>query len=122
MCHTILVPLDGSPHAEEALPLAFHIASRSGMAIRLLHVHVMYLFKEPGGAWCPYNQEDDMRYERQELAYLESVARIMSDGGVLIVDIRKGTEGLAELQRQFPRSTDIVDEGETHIVVKSVKA
>lgn len=53
--------------------------------------------------------------------YLESVARIMSEGGVLLVDIRKGTNGLAELERQFPLLTEVVDEGETHLVVKSVK-
>jgi SAM-dependent methyltransferase len=53
--------------------------------------------------------------------YLESVARIMSNGGVLLVDIRKGTDGLAELERQFPRLTEVVDEGEKHLVVKCVK-
>jgi SAM-dependent methyltransferase len=53
--------------------------------------------------------------------YLGSVARIMSNGGVLLVDIRKGTDGLAELERQFPRLTEVVDEGEKHLVVKCVK-
>lgn len=53
--------------------------------------------------------------------YLESVARIMSDGGVLLVDIRKGTGGLAELECQFPRLTEVVDEGERHLVVRCVK-
>jgi hypothetical protein len=31
--------------------------------------------------------------------YLGSVARIISNDGVLLVDIRKGTDGLAELKR-----------------------
>jgi hypothetical protein len=53
--------------------------------------------------------------------YVESVARIMSNGGVLLVDIRKGTDGLEELERQFPRLTEVVDEGEKHLVVKCVK-
>lgn len=53
--------------------------------------------------------------------YLESVSRIMSDGGVLLVDIRTGTDGLKELDRKFPRSTEVVGEGEKHLVVKCVK-
>jgi hypothetical protein len=53
--------------------------------------------------------------------YLESVARIMSDGAVLLVDVRKGTDGQEQLLRQFPRSTDVVDEGEKHLVVRCVK-
>jgi SAM-dependent methyltransferase len=53
--------------------------------------------------------------------YLESVARIMSDGAVLLVDIRKGTDGQEWLLRQFPRSTDVVDEGEKYLVVRCVK-
>jgi hypothetical protein len=54
--------------------------------------------------------------------YLESVTGIISDGGVLLVDIRKGTDGLEQLERRFPRLTEVVDEGEKHLVVKCVKA
>src|SRR5215475_3278454 len=36
MFHHLLVPLDGSSRAEEALPLAAHIAHRSGGTISLL--------------------------------------------------------------------------------------
>ena len=53
--------------------------------------------------------------------YLGSAARIMSNGGLLLVDIRKGTDGLAKLERQFPRLTEVVGEGEKHLVVKCVK-
>lgn len=53
--------------------------------------------------------------------YIDSVARIMSNGGVLLVDIRKGTDGLKQLKRHFPESTDVVDEGEKHQVVKCMK-
>jgi SAM-dependent methyltransferase len=54
--------------------------------------------------------------------YLQSVGQIMSSGGVLLVDVRRGTDGLEQLERQFPRSTEVVDEGEKHLVVKCVKA
>lgn len=38
MYHKILVPLDGSPFSEEALPLAIGVARRTGAELRLLHV------------------------------------------------------------------------------------
>jgi len=39
MYRTILVPLDGSPFAEHALPLALNLARRAGAALRLVHVY-----------------------------------------------------------------------------------
>jgi nucleotide-binding universal stress UspA family protein len=39
MLQAILVPLDGSPAAEEALPAAIGLARRSGAAVHLVHVH-----------------------------------------------------------------------------------
>ncbi|ODR98518.1 hypothetical protein AUC68_08835 [Methyloceanibacter methanicus] len=33
--------------------------------------------------------------------YIDSVAKILSDDGVLIIDVRKGTDGVAELQNHF---------------------
>ena len=39
MYDTILVPLDGSPFAEQVLPLAALVARRSGMAMELVTVH-----------------------------------------------------------------------------------
>ena len=38
MFETVIVPLDGSPHAERALPVAIDEARRHGAAIVLLHV------------------------------------------------------------------------------------
>jgi nucleotide-binding universal stress UspA family protein len=40
MYHSILVPLDGSQFGEHALPWATAIASRAGVPIHLIHVHV----------------------------------------------------------------------------------
>src|ERR671924_671750 len=43
ICHmyrSILVPLDGSPLSEYALPTACDIARRSGAILRLVHVHM----------------------------------------------------------------------------------
>lgn len=38
MLRSILVPLDGSPFGEHALPLAVHLARRAGSGLHLLHV------------------------------------------------------------------------------------
>ena len=42
MYRQLLVPLDGSPLSEHALPIACHIARRAGATLRLVHVHVPY--------------------------------------------------------------------------------
>ena len=39
MYHSILVPLDGSPFGEHALPLALSLARRAGAQLHLVHVH-----------------------------------------------------------------------------------
>ena len=39
MIRSILVPLDGSPFGEQALPLALSIARRAGASLQLVHVH-----------------------------------------------------------------------------------
>ena len=40
MYHSIVVPLDGSPFGEQALPLGLSIAQRAETSIDLVHVHV----------------------------------------------------------------------------------
>jgi len=39
MFRSLLVPVDGSPFAEHALPLALSVARRAGARIQLVHVH-----------------------------------------------------------------------------------
>lgn len=40
MIRSILVPLDGSPFGEHALPLALAIAAKAGAEVQVVHVHV----------------------------------------------------------------------------------
>ena len=40
MYRSILVPLDGSAAAEQALPMALSLARRFGAALTIIHVHV----------------------------------------------------------------------------------
>jgi nucleotide-binding universal stress UspA family protein len=79
MCKTILVPLDGSALAEQALPLAQHCARRAGAALRLLHVHVTYLLKEVGCAFRHYDRQHDEQHVWLEQAYLDRLAHQLAD-------------------------------------------
>lgn len=63
MYRSILVPLDGSPFGEHALPLATGIARRSGARLQLLHVH--HDFPEPELKFTPY------RFEGLDAAFVE---------------------------------------------------
>lgn len=47
MYRSILVPLDGTPFGEQALPVAVEVARRTGAALHLVHAHT------PGSAWTP---------------------------------------------------------------------
>jgi nucleotide-binding universal stress UspA family protein len=73
MFHTILVPLDGSRVAENALPLAAGIAERSLGQIRLARVHRPIADIDPT---APLDDDDLRRAERQ---YLESQAGQLRD-------------------------------------------
>ena len=67
MYRAILVPLDGSPFGEHALPLALDVARRSGAALHLVHAHA------PEERRADVAALDAQRRE-QERAYLAAVA------------------------------------------------
>jgi nucleotide-binding universal stress UspA family protein len=77
MFRTLVVPLDGSPFAEQALPVAVGIARRSGAAVRLVHVlpPVPSIYGE-----AALFLEDDVearfreRRQAEQQAYLDRVA------------------------------------------------
>src|SRR5262245_4094757 len=76
MFHTILVPLDGSAFAEQALPWALCLADRAGARLCLVHVHALY-----GGhvdtphCWAPYDPALDAQCKQQEQLYLDATAK-----------------------------------------------
>jgi nucleotide-binding universal stress UspA family protein len=74
MYHSILVPLDGSPLSEYALPVASDIARRSGAALRLVHVHMRAtsdpIYVEGLPVIDKHLQSRDTDHER---AYLERI-------------------------------------------------
>jgi len=67
---SILVPLDGSPLAEEALPLAQAIAERSRAKLKLVLVHEPQLLIEPGPAYTKL----ELAMQKADREYLRSVA------------------------------------------------
>jgi len=72
---TILVPLDGSPFSEHALPAALAIARTGAAHLDLVHVHqVVTQTLSPASAPF-FDPEIDMAIRAQEAAYLDDVAR-----------------------------------------------
>lgn len=70
---TILVPLDGSPFGEQALPFAAGAALRTGAVLQLVHVHRSDTVETitPDPRW-------DEAFRRQQEEYLAAVAREVS--------------------------------------------
>jgi nucleotide-binding universal stress UspA family protein len=86
MYRSILVPLDGSPLSEYALPAACDIARRSGAALRLVHVHMRTtpdpIYVEGLPVIDESTQSLDTDHER---AYLERIRdRIIDQHGLRV--------------------------------------
>lgn len=72
---SILVPLDGSPMAERALPYALALARRAAATVRIAHVHSLLDSVEP---WKLFHSDNLMdRERRQKEVYLQSIMRRM---------------------------------------------
>jgi nucleotide-binding universal stress UspA family protein len=87
---SLLVPLDRSSFAEQALPLAVSIAQRANARLDLVEVHALYALEDRPAAWVPFEPERDAEYKRQEQFYLDatakwvtSVAQVSATAGVL---------------------------------------
>jgi len=78
MFRTVVVPLDGSPFAEQALPLAFGIVRRAGATLDLVHVHVLHVLEEHKVARYSYDPGVDKEHQREEQLYLESTAKSLA--------------------------------------------
>src|SRR5262245_65930321 len=86
MFRTLVVPLDGSPFAEQALPWALAIARRSGASLGLVRAHVLYALQEPSAAWGPYDPAADAACQRQEQEYLDGTARRLTATARVAID------------------------------------
>jgi nucleotide-binding universal stress UspA family protein len=70
---TILVPLDGSELAEQALPVAIALARASGAELHLVHVFVPYAARADMPGAVMDNTELERTLEEQSTEYLRSV-------------------------------------------------
>lgn len=68
----LMVPLDGSPHAEHALPHALAIARRSGATIRLVHVFTRTTHVEPLQMATTFEVNERRKRDKQD--YLRDIA------------------------------------------------
>jgi nucleotide-binding universal stress UspA family protein len=77
---TILVPLDGSPLSESALPLAARLARRDGAAVHLVRVHeAMFAEQIPTGAeWKAWMRDEERQYlgSAADRLHREGIARV----------------------------------------------
>jgi nucleotide-binding universal stress UspA family protein len=74
MYRSILVPLDGSPFGEQALPLAVGIARRSAAHLRVVHVHVP-LAEVYAETWPGFESTVNPALRLRSQGYLDAVRR-----------------------------------------------
>lgn len=80
---SILVPLDGSLDAEQALPLATQLVRSWGSTLRLVSVHLPAITWNPGVEFPLVTPDLDQELREQDMRYLKGVAaRITSEGDV----------------------------------------
>ena len=110
MFRSILVPLDGSEFAEEAIPLALSIATRAGASLELLRVHELYALHDPHACWSPYEPTEDATFRAREQAYLDmTVRRLQPTASILVTSaLVEGPIEDAILKRAEIRLPDLI--------------
>jgi nucleotide-binding universal stress UspA family protein len=78
MYRSILVPLDGSAFAEQALPWGVSIARRAGARLDLVRVHVLYALRDVTAGWAPFNPVLESECKHDEQLYLDATATMVS--------------------------------------------
>jgi len=75
MFHSLLVPLDRSSCAEQALPLALSIARRAKARLNLVEVHALYALDDPTAGRAAFEPDLDAECQQQEQLYLDATAK-----------------------------------------------
>ncbi len=92
MFRRILVPLDGSPQGEHALPLAAVIAEKSGATLHLVLVHEPDAYTEYGAASF---EDFDEESKAKEVAYLNAVLERLTSATSITAEVHH-LEGVIE--------------------------
>ena len=91
MYETILVPVDGSPLSERAIPHAIDLARRTGAYLHIVQVHTPEPALSPDGVGLSYALWDQ-ELKQQELEHLQKLAERCNVSGVRIrVELLDGT-------------------------------
>jgi nucleotide-binding universal stress UspA family protein len=108
MLRSILVPLDGSPLGEHALPLALALARRASSRLQLAHVHQTIPPVTVAGL-VVFDQQE-ARFRQEELAYLNgvvqrltAVAPVTAEGVLLDGEVARAIQ-----DRAVQTGTDLV--------------
>jgi nucleotide-binding universal stress UspA family protein len=78
MFNSIVVPLDRTSFAEQALPLALAVARQANARLDLVEVHHLYALEDRRAAWVPYEPERDAELRQRERLYLDATAKWMT--------------------------------------------
>src|SRR5689334_16481860 len=97
MYRSILVPLDGSPASEQALPYAAALARRSGAALRLAYVHTPLVL----GEGVMYLGAPEAQLWEEEKTYLDGVADRLRKAGLGDVSARVLEGPIAAALQEF---------------------
>src|SRR5436305_171386 len=111
MFNRILVPLDGSSRAEQALPIAARIARKSAGSVLLLRVcTTLHNFARSGMESAMYSLEDAMKAERAEVNnYLARIATSdVLEGIGTVPIIAEGSPALHVLMEAKDHEADIL--------------
>jgi len=110
MYRTLLVPLDATPFAEQALPYALSIARHLDASLDLVHVHVLYALSDPACGRFAYSPQLDREKKQEEQLYLEGTAKWL--GAVTPVRmstaVLKGLDTESILQRIADCKADLI--------------
>jgi nucleotide-binding universal stress UspA family protein len=116
MYRSLLVPLDRSSFAEQALPLALGIARRANARLDLVEVHANYDLEERHAGWVPFDHQRDAERKRQERIYLDATANWLASASPVSITaaVLPGSNVLAEcvadgiLERARACGTDLI--------------
>jgi nucleotide-binding universal stress UspA family protein len=101
----VLVPVDGSPFAEQALPLAVEVARRSTAILQLTRVHVPLMTYGAGLEVAALDPTLDRQVWEGEEAYLKALQKRIATEANLPVSSTLLTGGIAPAIEEQVRST-----------------
>ena len=88
MLRNLLVPLDGSPAGEHALPWAFALARSTGATVHLVHVHEVPVIPATGDGLIPNESAIFEELEREEAEYQDRIVGAWRDDEAQIAVVK----------------------------------